>query len=96
MLSFIKNHLRTILLVSLPAIGMLAFLTNEQLIFRLNPASLFILPIMETEYFTDVILDPTNMVGVPFLIIAANLGFWIPFVLFLDKFVLKRIKILQN
>ncbi len=95
-INFIKNHLKVILLVSLPVIGMLAFLTNDQLIFRLNPASLFILPIMETDYFKFVILDPTNMVGVPFLIIAANLGFWIPVALIINKLVSRRNKILKN
>ncbi len=94
MFDFIKNHLKIILLVILPAIGMLTFLTNDQLIFRSNPASLIVLPIMETAYFTDVILDPTNMVGVPFLIISANLLFWIPTALVINKLVSR--KILKN
>lgn len=92
MLSFIKNHLKVILLGLLPTIGMLTFLTNDQLIFRSNPASLLVLPIIETEYFQTVILDPTNMVGVPFIIIGANLLFWIPTALVINKIVTMRTK----
>ena len=92
LINFIKNHLKAILLVILPAIGMLTFLTNDQLIFRSNPASLIVLPIIETEYFQTVILDPTNMVGVPFIIISANLLFWIPTALVINKLVTMRTK----
>jgi len=72
------------------------FLFNDETLFRLNPASLFLLHLRETEYFTEVILDPNNMVGVPFIIIGSNLLFWIPVALVISKLVSLKTKTLKN
>lgn len=96
MLSFIKNHLKAILVVSLPLFGIVMFLFNDETLFRMNPASLFLLHLRETEYYTQVIQDPNNSVGMPFIIIGSNLLFWIPVALVINKLVSQRNKILQN
>ena len=96
-LNFIKNHLKVILVITLPLFGMLMFLFNNETLFRMNPASLFLLHLRETAYFTEVILDPNNLIGVPFIIIGSNLLFWVPVALVINKLVSLRNKLaLQN
>ncbi len=95
-LNFIKNHLKIILVISLPLFGIVMFLFNNETLFRMNPASLFLLHLRETEYFTQVILDPNNMVGVPFILIGSNLLFWVPVALLINKLVSLRKKTVKN
>lgn len=95
MLSFIKNHLKIILLVSLPLFGIIMFLFNDETLFRMNPASLLIFnPV--TEYFIHDIYGENDFITIPFLIIGANLLFWIPVALVINKLVSRRNKVLTN